>query len=142
MIVTCHFWQCDNIRLFSLQRPYFELKDRLEFQLQQEKLNVEDLVRALLSAKVRYKGALATLEAISEEVHMKRKASTLLPPRTPGVGAENASDINADLPSINLGEEYLMYWSTLTCDAFSHLSWFLISKKQFYSKPFPMQILF
>ena len=60
-------------------------------------------MRALQSAKVRYRAALSTLEAISEEVHLKRRMAAMLPPRTPGVGAENLSDVGSDLPSINLG---------------------------------------
>lgn len=101
-----HWVQFNSIftHIVCFSRAYFDLKERLEFQLQQEKLNVEDLVRALHSAKLRYRGALSTLEAISEEVHMKRKMAEVLPPRTPGVGAENLdNDIGSDLPSINLG---------------------------------------
>ena len=69
---------------------------------QQEKLNVEDLQRALHAAKKRYKGALARLEEISNSVHEKRRKHIDLPPRTPGVGAE-CSTSTCDLPSLNLG---------------------------------------
>ena len=53
--------------------------------------------------------ALASLEAISDQVHMQRKLRHKrfdLPVRTPGVGAELDSDLGSelsDMPSANLG---------------------------------------
>ena len=79
---------------------------------QQERQNVEDLQRALALAKQKYKATLKSLETISDGIHemRKAKASSLLPPRTPGVGAESIysqSSDTSDLPSINLGQSLL-----------------------------------
>ena len=79
--------------------------------MQQEKLSVEDLQRALHAAKQRYKGALESLEEISNSVHEKRRKHLELPPRTPGVGAECNESIG-DLPSLNLGL-FLMFFLLL-----------------------------
>ena len=68
--------------------------------LQIERVNVEDLQMGLQCAKQKYKTALHNLEAISDEIHLKRRKRMMLPPRTPGVGAE--SDISS-LPEVNLG---------------------------------------
>ncbi|KAI0227922.1 SH3 domain-binding protein 5-like [Lamellibrachia satsuma] len=88
-------------------KSYFDLKDRLEYALKQERQNIEDLQRALSLAKQKYKATLQSLETISESIHEKRKAkaSSQLPLRTPGVGAESIysqSSDTSDLPSINL----------------------------------------
>ena len=66
---------------------------------------MEDLQRALTSAKDLYKTTLINLERISEEIHAARKAENelQLPPRTPGVGAEADSCEQSDNLSINLG---------------------------------------
>ncbi len=79
---------------------------------QQERQNVEDLQRALSLAKQKYKATLKSLETISDSIHEKRKAraSSQLPPRTPGVGAESIysqSSDTSDLPSINLGQSMM-----------------------------------
>ena len=63
---------------------------------------MEDLQRALCTAKQRYKGALERLEDISNSVHEKRQKRIDLPQRTPGVGAECSASMS-DLPTINLG---------------------------------------
>jgi len=70
------------------------------FLIQIERVNVEDLQMGLLCAKQKYRTALSNLEAISEEIHQKRRKRLLLPPRTPGVGAE--SDVSS-LPEVSLG---------------------------------------
>lgn len=57
---------------------------------------------ALACNKQKYKLALNNLEHISEEVHARRKNKIVLPPRTPGVGAEAESEFS-DLPSSTLG---------------------------------------
>ena len=63
-------------------------------------------MRALGSAKERYRDSLTQLEKISEQIHEQRNESMkLLPPRTPGVGAED----DDDLPSINLGKNFYNY---------------------------------
>lgn len=126
----------DMPRSIKRGRPYFELKDNLEtrlqvgtttlmhelmnqlqcscfnhfnFCLQQERQSVEDLQRALTSAKALYRSALANLESISNEIHASRRAAgehaleEPLPERTPGVGAEaDVIDAMEEL-TINLG---------------------------------------
>lgn len=54
--------------------------------MQQERVNVDDLQRALTAAKDQYRTSLAALEGISEAIHRQRNNPLLL--RTPGVGAE------------------------------------------------------
>lgn len=61
----------------------------------------EDIALALTCNKQRYQLALDNLESISDEVHEQRKL--VLPPRTPGVGAEAADDLS-DWMSVNIGE--------------------------------------
>ena len=55
-------------RTIPKARPYFEIKEKLELQLLQEKQNVEDLLMALQDAKAKYNGALRNLETISNQV--------------------------------------------------------------------------
>lgn len=99
----------DIPRTINKAKPFYEMKDRLEGRLQAERQNAEDLQLALICSKQKYRMALGSLEAISEEVHMQRKMrrkSFNLPLRTPGVGAELDSDIGSelsDMPSANLG---------------------------------------
>ena len=69
-----------------------------------ERQSVEDLQMALTAAKDTYRESLVTLEAISEEIHRQRKME-ILPPRTPGVGAEASLVEQTDLLTINLGED-------------------------------------
>ena len=74
--------------------------------VQQERRNVDDLQRTLTSAKDKYRNALGSLEAISNEIHRQRKANAL-PARTPGVGAESyvdGGDGRTELPATSLGE--------------------------------------
>jgi len=61
----------------------------------------EDIALALTCNKQRYQLALDKLESISDEMHEQRRL--VLPPRTPGVGAE-ASDDFSDWPSVNIGQ--------------------------------------
>ncbi|KAK2140862.1 hypothetical protein LSH36_1225g00022 [Paralvinella palmiformis] len=93
------YYEKDMAKSIEKARVYFDLKDRLEKQLQIERVNVEDLQMGLLCAKQKYRTALSNLEAISEEIHQKRRKRLLLPPRTPGVGAE--SDVSS-LPEVSL----------------------------------------
>ncbi|CAL1545364.1 unnamed protein product, partial [Lymnaea stagnalis] len=84
-----------NKRSISKARSYFEAKKELEVKLQQVKQSVEDLQQAMKSAKQRYSGALKRLEQISECIHeMRRKKLLLMYPREPGVGAEEAYNVN------------------------------------------------
>lgn len=66
---------------------------------------VEDIALALSCNKQRYQLALDNLESISDEVHEQRRL--VLPPRTPGVGAEAADDLSSWM-SVNIGELTLL----------------------------------
>ena len=96
-----------------LSAPSLAVSKFIVIVFQQERQNVEDLQRALSLAKQKYKATLQSLESISESIHEKRrvKASSHLPLRTPGVGAESIysqSSDTSDLPSINLGKAVLV----------------------------------
>lgn len=96
-------------------KSYFERKHIFEIQLQHAKLTVEDLQKALTSAKKNYKDTMKRLECISEELHFQRKMLTL-PERTPGVGAEaeNYDDScerdmhHINLETLSLGPDFSM----------------------------------
>ncbi|KAG1684648.1 SH3 domain-binding protein 5 [Nymphon striatum] len=79
-------------------RPYFEMKNVLHKNLEMLKERIEQLQITVMLAKRRYAESLHNLEAISEEIHERRKMC-LLKFREPGVGAE----IPAELPEIMLG---------------------------------------
>jgi len=76
---------------------------------QAERQNAEDVQLALICSKQKYRMALISLEAISDEVHMQRRLRhehLELPLRTPGVGAEHELDLDdelSDMPSATLG---------------------------------------
>ncbi|KAH9520366.1 hypothetical protein Btru_060600 [Bulinus truncatus] len=91
-----------NKRSIAKARVYFDVKNELEVKLQQLKQTVEDLQRAMKSAKQKYAAALKRLEQISDSIHEKRKLKYLLMyPREPGVGAEESNEINeTQLPSL------------------------------------------
>jgi len=66
---------------------------------------------ALICSKQKYRLALISLEAISDEVHTQRRLRherLQLPLRTPGVGAEHENldldDELSDMPSATLGQ--------------------------------------
>ena len=63
---------------------------------------MDDLVRALGSAKQQYRESLIQLEKISEQIHEQRNGTlNLMPFRTPGVGAEDEQE---ELPPIKFGK--------------------------------------
>ena len=71
----------------------------------------EDIALALMCNKQRYQLALDNLESISDELHTQRRL--VLPPRTPGVGAEAVDDLST-WPSVNIGEcSYVQVLSNL-----------------------------
>uniref|UniRef100_A0A8B9KIN0 SH3 domain-binding protein 5 n=2 Tax=Astyanax mexicanus TaxID=7994 RepID=A0A8B9KIN0_ASTMX len=80
-----------NVSLFSLffspYRPYFELKAKYYLQLEQLKRRVDERQANLAKAKAEYRTALGNLEAISDEIHARRRLSAM-GPRGCGVGAE------------------------------------------------------
>jgi len=77
---------------------------------QAERQNAEDVQLALICSKQKYRLALISLEAISDEVHTQRRLRherLQLPLRTPGVGAEHELDLDdelSDMPSATLGQ--------------------------------------
>ena len=98
------------------------------FSIQAERQNAEDLQLALVCSKQKYRMALASLEAISDEVHLQRKLRHKtfdLPPRTPGVGAELDSDLGSelsDMPSASLGLYLFSMSRILHCNSFKKLN--------------------
>jgi len=69
--------------------------------LQILKQYAEDISLALTCNKQRYQLALDNLESISDELHEQRRL--VLPPRTPGVGAEASDDVS-NWMTVSLGE--------------------------------------
>ncbi|UYV81801.1 SH3BP5 [Cordylochernes scorpioides] len=91
-------------------RPYFEHKSIFQSTLQGLKQRVDSLQAAVSAAKASYSQSLQSLEAISEEIHARRKT------REPGVGAESTGlERDDDLRSV-LSEEPQM-----TAPELSHL---------------------
>uniref|UniRef100_A0A4W4FW82 SH3 domain-binding protein 5 n=1 Tax=Electrophorus electricus TaxID=8005 RepID=A0A4W4FW82_ELEEL len=74
-------------RTVNKSRPYFELKAKYYLQLEQLKRRVDECQAKLTQAKADYRSALCTLEAISDEIHTRRRL-TAMGPRVCGVGAE------------------------------------------------------
>ncbi|XP_049331688.1 SH3 domain-binding protein 5 isoform X2 [Astyanax mexicanus] len=74
-------------RTISKSRPYFELKAKYYLQLEQLKRRVDERQANLAKAKAEYRTALGNLEAISDEIHARRRLSAM-GPRGCGVGAE------------------------------------------------------
>ncbi|XP_014643764.1 PREDICTED: SH3 domain-binding protein 5 [Ceratotherium simum simum] len=87
-----------TLRVFLpvFHRPYFELKAKYYVQLEQLKKTVDDLQAKLALAKGEYKTALKNLEMISDEIHERRRSSTM-GPRGRGVGAEGSGVSVEDL---------------------------------------------
>ncbi|XP_072859585.1 SH3 domain-binding protein 5 isoform X1 [Pogona vitticeps] len=83
-------------RAINKSKPYFELKAKYYVQLEQLKKTVDDLQAKLASAKGEYKTALKNLEMISDEIHERRRASSM-GPRGCGVGAEGNTSSAEDL---------------------------------------------
>ncbi|XP_072535002.1 SH3 domain-binding protein 5b [Salminus brasiliensis] len=88
-------------RTISKSKPYFELKAKYYLQLEQLKKNVDDLQAKLTRAKGEYKTALKNLEMISDEIHERRRSSTI-GPRERGVGAEGDGVSGDDLVSFKI----------------------------------------
>ncbi|XP_048849439.1 SH3 domain-binding protein 5-like isoform X2 [Brienomyrus brachyistius] len=74
-------------RTISKSKPYFELKAKYYFQLEQLKTKVDERQAKLNLAKGEYRAALRSLEMISNEIHARRR-SMLTECRGCGVGAE------------------------------------------------------
>ncbi|CAL8339501.1 SH3 domain-binding protein 5b [Gadus morhua] len=74
-------------RTINKSKPYFEMKAKYYLQLEHLKQKVDDLQARLCQAKGQYKGALRSLEVISDQIHERRRSSAM-GPRGRGVGAE------------------------------------------------------
>ncbi|XP_077430692.1 SH3 domain-binding protein 5b [Vanacampus margaritifer] len=74
-------------RTISKSKPYFEMKAKFYLQLENLKKTVDEHQAKLSQAKAEYKTALGNLEAISDEIHERRRSS-VMGPRGRGVGAE------------------------------------------------------
>lgn len=82
-------------REIEKSRPYFELKDQLNADLQSVKTEIENLQEAIGKAKATYAQSLKRLESISEEIHERRNNGSSASSRTPGVGAETPTSTSA-----------------------------------------------
>ncbi|XP_077382759.1 SH3 domain-binding protein 5b [Festucalex cinctus] len=74
-------------RTINKSKPYFEMKAKFYLQLENLKKTVDEHQAKLSQAKAEYKTALGNLEAISDEIHERRRSS-VMGPRGRGVGAE------------------------------------------------------
>ncbi|XP_010788732.1 SH3 domain-binding protein 5-like, partial [Notothenia coriiceps] len=77
-------------RTISKSKPYFEMKAKYYLQLENLKRTVDERQARLSRAKGEYKMALRNLEKISDEIHERRRSSSM-GPRGRGVGAEGHS---------------------------------------------------
>jgi SMC interacting uncharacterized protein involved in chromosome segregation len=75
-------------REIDKSRPYFQMKDKLNLDLQAVKSEIENLQKSIGEAKRSVSESLRSLECISEEIHERRNGRGV---RTPGVGAEHES---------------------------------------------------
>ncbi|XP_068612339.1 SH3 domain-binding protein 5b [Brachionichthys hirsutus] len=81
-------------RSINKSKPYFEMKAKFYLQLENLKKSVDERQAKLSQAKAEYKTALRNLEKISDEIHERRRSSTV-GPRGRGVGAEGGG-LSAD----------------------------------------------
>uniref|UniRef100_A0A3B5L5W1 SH3 domain-binding protein 5 n=1 Tax=Xiphophorus couchianus TaxID=32473 RepID=A0A3B5L5W1_9TELE len=88
-------------RTISKSKPYFEMKAKYYLQLENLKKNVDERQAKLSQAKGEYRTALKNLEMISDEIHERRRSSTI-GPRRPGVGAEGDSSSGDDVSSFKM----------------------------------------
>lgn len=88
-------------RTISKSKPYFEMKAKYYLQLENLKKNVDERQAKLTQAKGEYRTALKNLEMISDEIHERRRSSTI-GPRRPGVGAEGDSSSGDDVSSFKM----------------------------------------
>ncbi|XP_034729554.1 SH3 domain-binding protein 5b [Etheostoma cragini] len=88
-------------RTINKSKPYFEMKAKYYLQLENLKKNVDERQSKLSQAKGEYKTALRNLEMISDEIHERRRSSTM-GPRGRGVGAEGDSLSGDDVSSFKM----------------------------------------
>uniref|UniRef100_A0A672ZCQ7 SH3 domain-binding protein 5 n=1 Tax=Sphaeramia orbicularis TaxID=375764 RepID=A0A672ZCQ7_9TELE len=88
-------------RTISKSKPYFEMKAKYYLQLEHLKKTVDEQQAKLSQAKGKYKTALTNLEMISDEIHERRRNSSI-GPRVRGVGAEGDSIFVEDISSFTM----------------------------------------
>ncbi|XP_071804319.1 SH3 domain-binding protein 5-like [Asterias amurensis] len=87
-------------RTINKSRPYFEMKSKLNFQLETLQKRVHELQGRVTNSKEAYSNALHNLEQISDEIHEQRRyQAAKLGERGMGVGAESTPEIPAEVPS-------------------------------------------
>ncbi|GAA6217190.1 SH3 domain-binding protein 5 [Lates japonicus] len=93
-------------RTINKSKPYFEMKAKYYLQLENLKKNVDERQAKLSQAKGEYKTALRNLEMISDEIHERRRNSTM-GPRGRGVGAEGDSVSGDDISSFKMESDVI-----------------------------------
>ncbi|XP_018542191.1 SH3 domain-binding protein 5b [Lates calcarifer] len=93
-------------RTINKSKPYFEMKAKYYLQLENLKKNVDERQAKLSQAKGEYKTALRNLEMISDEIHERRRNSTI-GPRGRGVGAEGDSVSGDDISSFKMESDVI-----------------------------------
>ncbi|XP_053468711.1 SH3 domain-binding protein 5 [Ictalurus furcatus] len=88
-------------RNINKSRPYFELKSKYYLQLEQLKRKVDECQAKLSQAKTEYRTALRNLEAISDEIHARRRLAAI-GPRCCGVGAEKDVGDGEDISNFKM----------------------------------------
>ncbi|XP_051526945.1 SH3 domain-binding protein 5 [Myxocyprinus asiaticus] len=88
-------------RTINKSRPYFELKGKYYLQLEQLKRRVDEHQTKLTQAKAEYRTALRNLETISDEIHARRRHSSM-GPRGRGVGAEDDGAATDDITNFKM----------------------------------------
>nr|XP_019962593.1 PREDICTED: SH3 domain-binding protein 5 [Paralichthys olivaceus] len=88
-------------RTINKSKPYFEMKAKYYLQLENLKKNVDERQAKLSQAKGEYKTALRNLEMISDEIHERRRSSSM-GPRGRGVGAEGDSVAGDDISTFKM----------------------------------------
>ncbi|XP_077454285.1 SH3 domain-binding protein 5-like [Stigmatopora argus] len=77
-------------RPIAKSKPYFEMKAKFYFQLENLKTTVDERQARLWRAKGQYRAALGNLESISDEIH-RRRSGSVAGLREPGVGWDGDS---------------------------------------------------
>uniref|UniRef100_A0AAV2MF47 SH3 domain-binding protein 5 n=1 Tax=Knipowitschia caucasica TaxID=637954 RepID=A0AAV2MF47_KNICA len=88
-------------RTINKSKPYFEMKAKFYLQLEKLKKTVDERQARLSQAKGDYSSALRSLEKISDEIHERRRSSTI-GPRGRGVGAEGEGVTGDDLSTFKM----------------------------------------
>ncbi|XP_051948744.1 SH3 domain-binding protein 5-like isoform X2 [Xyrauchen texanus] len=88
-------------RTINKSRPYFELKAKYYLQLEELKRRVDEHQTKLAQAKAEYRTALRNLETISDEIHARRRHSSM-GPRGRGVGAEDDGAATDDITNFKM----------------------------------------